>query len=61
MHAVAIRMAAKELWERAIVPSLLSGAGTWIGSTKKMKEMCEKIQEMFWQMTSEAHSLKMKH
>ena len=40
-------MAAKEPWERAIVPSLLSRAGIWIGSIKKKKEICEEIQEMF--------------
>ena len=67
-------MAAKELWKRAIVPRLLSGAGTWIGSTKESKAMCEEIQETFWRMmlelpkvtpkvmvTSETQSLKMKH
>ena len=74
MQAVAGMMAAKELWERAIVPSLLSGAGTWIGSTKESEEMCEEMQETFWRvmlelpngtpkvmLTSETQSLKMKH
>ena len=31
MQAIGGMMAAKQLWEGAIVPSLLSGAGTWVG------------------------------
>ena len=31
-------MGAWDLWERAHVPSLLSGAGTWVGSTKDEDE-----------------------
>jgi hypothetical protein len=30
------------------VPSLLSGAGTWVGITAEAEEMCEEIQELFW-------------
>ena len=41
-------MAARYLWEGAIVPSLLSGAGTWVGITVRQEEMCEDLQEMFW-------------
>ena len=41
-------MAAKQLWEGAIVPSLLSGAGTWIGITPESEAMCEDLQELFW-------------
>ena len=41
-------MAAKYLWEGAIVPSLLSGAGTWVSITSKEEEMCEELQELFW-------------
>jgi hypothetical protein len=33
MQAVGGMMAAWELWEKAMVPSLLSGAGTWVGAT----------------------------
>ena len=33
MQAIGGMMAAYELWERAMVPSLLSGAGTWMGIT----------------------------
>ena len=31
MQAIGGLMAARELWERALIPSLLSGAGTWTG------------------------------
>merc|ERR1719509_344437 len=41
-------MAAKHLWEGAIVPSLLSGAGTWVGITPRLEAMCEELQELYW-------------
>ena len=31
MQAMGGLMAARELWEKALIPSLLSGAGTWPG------------------------------
>ena len=34
MQAMGGLMAAWELWERALIPSLLSGAGTWTGDIK---------------------------
>ena len=43
-------MSAWELWEKALLPSLLSGAGTWVGSTSKEEEKCDKIQEFFWRV-----------
>ena len=33
MQGIGGMMAARTLWEGAIVPSLLHGAGTWVGST----------------------------
>ena len=36
------------MWEGAIVPSLLSGAGTWVGITPRQEVMCEELQELFW-------------
>jgi len=67
-------MAAKHLWEGAIVPSLLSGAGTWVGITPRLEVMCEELQELFWRtilqvprgtpkvmLRAETASLKMKH
>ena len=43
-------MAAWELWERALVPYLLSGAGTWVGSTKEEEDRCDKLQDLFWRV-----------
>ena len=48
MQAMGGLMAAKHLWEGAIVPSLLAGAGTWVGCTAKEEQMCEELQELFW-------------
>ena len=48
MQAIGGMMAAKQLWEGAIVPSFLNGAGTWIRITHKAEAMCEDIQELFW-------------
>ena len=41
MQAIGGMMAAWELWEKAMVPSLLSGAGTWQGATESEYEMCD--------------------
>ena len=48
MQAMGGMMAAWELWERALVPSLLSAAGTWVGTIKE--ERCDKIQDLFWRV-----------
>ena len=42
--------AAWELWERAIVPSLLSGAGTWLGEISSTIKLCNKIQDFYWRV-----------
>ena len=34
------RVAAWELWERALLPSLLSGAGTWLGNVDATIKLC---------------------
>ena len=34
-------IAARELWERALVPSLISGAGTWLGECKIAIDLCD--------------------
>ena len=44
MQGIGGMMAARTLWEGAIVPSLLSGAGTWVGSTMETDKMCEELQ-----------------
>ena len=48
MQGIGAMAAAKTLWEGAIVPSLLHGAGTWIGSSKETDNICEELQLLFW-------------
>ena len=48
LQAMGGLMAAKYLWEGAIVPSLLNGAGTWVGITPREEDMCENLQLMYW-------------
>ena len=45
-------MAAWELWEKAVIPSLLSGAGTWFGlvECKKAVDLCDKLQNFYWRV-----------
>ena len=52
MQVMGGMMAAWELWERALVPSLLSGAGTWFGlkDNKNVIEMCDNLQNYFWRV-----------
>ena len=53
MQAIGSMMSAWELWEKDMVPSLLSGAGTWLGATNSEYEECDKIQDMFWRVMLE--------
>ena len=53
MQALGGMMAAWELWEKAMVPSLLSGAGTWVGATDNEYSRCDKLQELFWRVMLE--------
>ena len=54
MQAIGGMMAAWELWEKAMIPSLLLGAGTWMGiSQKEEEEECNKLQDMFWRIMLE--------
>ena len=44
-------MGAWELWERALVPKLLSGAGTWFGGEcKGAVKICDDLQNFFWRV-----------
>ena len=43
-------VAAWELWERALLPSLLSGAGTWLGCNKDTVKMCNSLQNFYWRL-----------
>ena len=49
MQAMGGMMAAWELWEKALVPSLLSGAGTWFGAggCKAAIDLCDNVQNFF--------------
>jgi hypothetical protein len=50
MQAFGGLTAAWELWERALLPSLLSGAGTWIGECKEAIGLCDQLQNFFWRI-----------
>ena len=50
MQAMGGLMAARELWEKALVPSLISGAGTWIGDCKDAVDICDNLQYFFWRV-----------
>ena len=53
MQALAGAMAAWELWEHALLPSLLSGAGTWLGEIQEAVDQCDAIQNFFWRLILE--------
>ena len=48
MQAMGGLMVAWELWEKALIPSLLSGAGTWTGEISKAVDLCDDLQNFFW-------------
>ena len=48
MQSIGGMMAAWEPWERAMVPSLLSGAGTWTGITNTEVDRLDRVQDFFW-------------
>ena len=50
MKAIGGLAAAWELWERALLPSLLSGAGTWLGKIDDTVKQCNKIQNFYWRL-----------
>ena len=52
MQAMGGMMAAWILKEQAIIPSLLSGAGTWFGlkECKKAVDLCDNIQNFYWRV-----------
>ena len=47
MQAVGGMMAAIDLYESCIVPSLLTNCGTWTEMTEKEENLLEEIQNMF--------------
>jgi hypothetical protein len=48
MQALGGLAAAWDLWERALIPSLLAGAGTWLGDITQAVHLCNKIQDFYW-------------
>ena len=50
MQALGGLAAAWDLWERALIPSLLSGAGTWLGDIREAVKLCDKIQDFYWKI-----------
>ena len=52
MQSIGGMMAAWEIWEKAMLPSLLSGAGTWFGlqGNTKVIDMCDNLQNYFWRV-----------
>ena len=48
MQAIGGLAAAWELWERALIPSLLAGADTWLGDIQEAVKFCNTIQEFYW-------------
>ena len=51
MQAMGGMMGAWELWEKALVPKLLSGAGTWFGGEcKEAIKICDDLQNFFWRV-----------
>ena len=45
--------AAVELWEKALIPSLLNGAGSWLGNIKDAVKLCNDIQNFYWRVMLE--------
>ena len=50
MQSMGGMMATWELWERALIPSLLSGSGTWIGKCQPTIDLCDGLQYFFWRV-----------
>ena len=48
MQALGGLAAARDLWERALVPSLLAGSGTWLGNIQEAVKLCDSIQGFYW-------------
>ena len=50
MQAMGGLVAAWVLWERALVPSILAGAGTWLGNIKEAIKLCNSLQDFYWRV-----------
>ena len=47
MQALGGLAAAWDLWEQALILSLLAGAGTWLGDAS-IHHLCNKTQDFYW-------------
>ena len=54
MQTIGGLMAARELWERALIPSLLSGAGTWMGDCKEAVDLCDSLQHFLLESNTQS-------
>ena len=45
--------AAVEIWEKALIPSLLNGAGSWLGNIKDAVKLCNDLQNFYWRVMLE--------
>ena len=50
MQALGGFAAAWDLWERALIPSLLSGVGSWLGDIREAVKLCDEIQDFDWKI-----------
>ena len=50
MQSMGGMMAAWEIWEKALIPSLLSGSGTWFGTCQDTVNLCDELQNFFWRV-----------
>ena len=50
MQAMGGMAGAWDIWERAILPSLLSNCGSWMGMTRKIKNLLNEQQNMYLRM-----------
>ena len=56
MQAMGGLMVAWELWYKALIPSLLSGAGTWLGNIEETAKVCDDVQNFFWRVVFQNHA-----
>ena len=56
MQKLAGLEAAWDIWEKALAPALLSGAGSWIGEIKTTTDVCNMLQDFFWKTMLELPS-----
>ena len=53
MQAMGGMMGAWDLWNLAVIPSLLNNCSTWVGASSKVVEDLEKMQEKYFRLILE--------